>query len=50
MLEPTVAMYGCQMWSMTDMITLSKFLGEKHFQEGLWTSSMKLVSLVSMGQ
>jgi hypothetical protein len=33
--EPTVAMYGCQTWSVTDRITLSKFLGEEHFDEGV---------------
>jgi hypothetical protein len=39
MLEPTVAMYGCQIWSVTDSITVSKFLGLEHFQEGVWASN-----------
>jgi hypothetical protein len=31
-------MCGCQTWSMTDR-TLSKFLGEEHFEEGVWASN-----------
>jgi hypothetical protein len=38
MLEPIVVMYGCQTWSMTDRITVSKFLGEEHFEEGMQAS------------
>jgi hypothetical protein len=33
MLEPTVEMYGHHTCSVTDRITLSKFLGEEHFEE-----------------
>jgi hypothetical protein len=33
-LESTATMCGCQTWSMTDR-TLSKFLGEEHFEEGV---------------
>jgi hypothetical protein len=39
MLEPTVTMYGCQTWSVTDRITVSKFLEEEHFEEGVWASN-----------
>jgi hypothetical protein len=38
MLEPTVVMYGCQTWGVSDRITLYKFLGEEHFEEGVWVS------------
>jgi hypothetical protein len=36
MSEPTVAMYRCHTWTMTDRITLSKFLGDEHFEDGVW--------------
>jgi hypothetical protein len=39
MSEPIAAMYGCQTWSMTDTITVSKFLVEEHFEEGVWASN-----------
>jgi hypothetical protein len=35
MLEPIVVMYECQTWDMTDRITVSEFLGEEHFEEGI---------------
>jgi hypothetical protein len=39
MSELIAAMYGRQTWSMTDRITLSKFSGEEHFEEGVWASN-----------
>jgi hypothetical protein len=37
--KPTAVMCGCQTWSMTDRITISKFLGEEYFEEGVWASN-----------
>jgi hypothetical protein len=40
MLEPNAAMYGCQTWSMTDRIALSKLFGEEHFEQGVQASKL----------
>jgi hypothetical protein len=39
MLKPIAGMYGCQTGCVTDRITVSKFLGEEHFVEGVLASN-----------